>query len=91
MVYYIQEVEQIGTALKNLRLEHKLTQKEVALRTGVLPKTISAIENGNSTFKIETFMRLLQAYQQVMVLENNELAENYSFQTMDGKVENLQG
>lgn len=81
MVYYIQDAHQIGTALKNLRLEYKLTQKEVAKKTGVLPKTISAIENGNTTFKIETFMRLLQAYQQVMVLENNEIAEIDIFQT----------
>ncbi len=81
MVYYIQDAHQIGTALKNLRLEYKLTQKEVAEKTGVLPKTISAIENGNTTFKIETFMRLLQAYQQVMVLENNEIAEIDIFQT----------
>jgi len=72
MNYYIRNPYQISAVLKNLRLEHSLTQKEVSERTGVLPKTISAIENGNITFKMETFMRLLSAYRKIMVLENIE-------------------
>ncbi|MDY0371393.1 MAG: helix-turn-helix transcriptional regulator [Sphaerochaetaceae bacterium] len=72
MNYYIRNPYQISAVLKNLRLEYSLTQKEVSERTGVLPKTISAIENGNITFKMETFMRLLSAYRKIMVLENIE-------------------
>lgn len=72
MNYYIRNPYQISAVLKNLRLEYSLTQKEVSKRTGVLPKTISAIENGNITFKMETFMRLLSAYRQIMVLKNIE-------------------
>lgn len=49
-------------ALKTLREERKLSQEELAERSGVSRTTISLIENGNSTtIKLSTLQKLAKA------------------------------
>lgn len=49
-------LQDIGKVLKTAREISKLTQKEIAERTGLREATISDIEAGKTNFKIGTFI-----------------------------------
>ncbi len=51
-------IDQIGQKLKQIRLQHNLTQKQLSLDTGLSVSTISLIEQGNST-SLESLIRIL--------------------------------
>lgn len=51
----------IGHAIRQARKNKKLTQKELASRSGVWQETISKIENGLGGTKMETIFDLLAA------------------------------
>lgn len=51
-------IGQIGQRLKQIRLQHNLTQKELSRDTGLSVSTISLIEQGNST-SLESLIRIL--------------------------------
>jgi len=50
----------IGMMLKEARKEAKLTQKELAKRTGTKKSYISRIERGKSDIQMSTFYRLIE-------------------------------
>lgn len=51
----------IGNALRAARKSRKLTQKELAARSGVWQETISKIENGSPGTKLDTIFDLCAA------------------------------
>jgi transcriptional regulator with XRE-family HTH domain len=51
-------IDQIGQRLKQIRLQHNLTQKQLSKDTGLSVSTISLIEQGNST-SLESLIRIL--------------------------------
>ena len=51
-------LKQIGQRLKQIRLQHNITQKQLGLDTGLSVSTISLIEQGNST-SVESLIRIL--------------------------------
>lgn len=54
-----QEVlQEIGKRLKEIRLQHNLTQKDLSMEVGLSVSTISLIEQGNST-TVESLIRIL--------------------------------
>jgi HTH-type transcriptional regulator/antitoxin HipB len=50
----------LGVMLKEARTEARLTQKEVARRTGTKKSYISRIERGKSDIQISTYYRLIE-------------------------------
>ena len=68
MRYTIRIGQQLGPSVKSMRKSRGLTQKEAAFKAGVLPKTISALENGSTTVTIETLLRLLAIYDYTLEL-----------------------
>ena len=51
-------IDQVGKRLKQIRLQHNLTQKQLSKDTGLSVSTISLIEQGNST-SLESLIRIL--------------------------------
>jgi len=51
----------VGHALREARKAKKLTQKELAARSGIWQETISKIENGHPGTKLETLFDLCAA------------------------------
>jgi len=72
MTYLINTPSQLGLALKSARNSLALTQAEAAGRVGLLPKTISALENHAESCSIESLLRLLS----VLGLELTLTAKN---------------
>jgi len=52
---------QLSVALKNQRKTLNLTQAEAAAKVGLLPKTISALENDPERCTLDSFLKLLSA------------------------------
>jgi len=50
----------LGVMLQEARKEAKLTQEELAKRTGTKKSYISRIENGKSDIQISTFYKLIE-------------------------------
>lgn len=61
MRYYVRTIQQIGSAVRSARKSAGLTQKEAAEKVGMLPKTISLIENASPNSTIESLMKVLAA------------------------------
>ena len=61
-------IDQIGKRLKQIRLQHNLTQKELSKDTGLSVSTISLIEQGNST-SLESLIRILIRLNRIKDLE----------------------
>lgn len=53
--------QQLSQALRLHRKRRSLTQTDLARRSGVLPKTISALENNPGTCQINSLLRVLTA------------------------------
>ena len=50
----------LGSMLQEARKESKLTQEELAKRTGTKKSYISRIENGKSDIQLSTFFKLIE-------------------------------
>lgn len=72
MQYPIMTEFQLGLYLKTRRKALGLTQKEAGLRIGLLPKTISALENDPLHCSIESLLRLLSALDLEFLLQGKE-------------------
>lgn len=59
MDYLINTRMQLGLALKNARKLQGFSQAEAAAKVGILPKTISALENHPEACSIESLLKLL--------------------------------
>ncbi len=53
----------LGSRLKTLRLQHNMTQKEVADRIGISPAMIGAYENSSRCPSYETLIKLARFFQ----------------------------
>ena len=60
----------IGAALKTLRKEKGLSQKELGQRVGLDQKKVSLIENGNPNCRVDSLFRLLSALELGAVLQS---------------------
>ncbi len=63
---------QLGPILKDIRKSTNLTQTQLYEESGILPKTISALENGNTKCTIESFINFIQACDYHIELVKNE-------------------
>ena len=68
MDYYIQTPEQLGAALRSQRKFLKISQKRAAAQVGLLPKTISNLENNTTTSSIESLFKLLSSLGMKIIL-----------------------
>lgn len=67
---------QMGPLLKEIRKENKLTQVELYEQSNILPKTISALENGNSKCSIESFLNFVNSCGYHIELAKNKSTKN---------------
>jgi HTH-type transcriptional regulator/antitoxin HipB len=63
------QIELIGRAIKQARLERKLTQEELGKLIGVQKSQISRIESNASNVTINTLMRIFNALQAKVILQ----------------------
>lgn len=59
----------VGSAIRQARKAKKLTQKELAVKSGVWQETISKIENGTASANLETIFDLLAALDMEMQIQ----------------------
>jgi len=62
-------LKEIGQRLKQIRLQHNLTQKELSTDVGLSVSTISLIEQGKST-TLESLIRILSRLNRIQDLES---------------------
>jgi HTH-type transcriptional regulator / antitoxin HipB len=65
---YELQIELIGRAIRQTRLERKLTQEELGKLIGVKKSQISRIESNASNVTIDTLMRVFNALQAKVIL-----------------------
>lgn len=65
----VRSPKQLGSALRRFRRERKMTQTELASRAGLRQGTVSHVENGLETVKLNTVMDLLRALDLEVVLQ----------------------
>jgi len=61
-------LKEIGSRLKKIRLQHNLTQKDLAEEVGLSVTTISLIEQGKST-TVESLIRILMRLNRIKDFE----------------------
>jgi len=66
---YELQIELIGRAIRQTRLERKLTQEELGKIIGVQKSQISRIESNASNVTIDTLMRVFNALQAKVILQ----------------------
>jgi DNA-binding XRE family transcriptional regulator len=66
---YELKIELIGRAIRQTRLERKLTQEELGKLIGVHKSQISRIESNASNVTIDTLMRVFNALQAKVILQ----------------------
>lgn len=57
----VSNAAQLATVLRNRRKSRGLSQDTAAKKVGLLPKTVSALENRPSSSSIESLLKLLSA------------------------------
>lgn len=62
-------LKEIGNRLKQIRLQHNLTQKDLSIEAGLSVSTISLIEQGKST-TTESLVRILARLNRIKDLES---------------------
>ena len=70
----------IGHAIRQARKAKKLTQKELAERSGVWQETISKVENGLSDTKLETVFDILAALDLEILVQDRSKGSADSFE-----------
>ncbi len=60
----------IGAALRTLRKEKGLSQKELGQKVGLDQKKLSLLENGNPNCRVDSLFRLLSALELGVVLQS---------------------
>lgn len=73
MDYYVNLPDQLGKILRGRRRSLNLTQKEAAELVGLLPKTISALENRPESSSVDTLFKYLSALELEMRLQPREI------------------
>lgn len=70
----------IGHAIRQARKAKKLTQKELAERSGVWQETISKVENGQSGTKLETVFDIFAALDLEILVQGRSKGSPESFE-----------
>ncbi len=65
----------LGPLLTEIRHENKLTQVQLFEKSFVLPKTISALENGNIKCTLESLFNYIQACNYHIELVSNDFED----------------
>lgn len=68
MQYLISTSGQLAQALRNVRKTHGLSQDGAGKLVGLLPKTISALENRPGSATIDSLLKLLSALDLELVI-----------------------
>ena len=68
MKYLISTPSQLSHALRSIRKTQGLTQDGAGKLVGLLPKTISALENHPGSATLDSFLKLLSALELELVL-----------------------
>ncbi|MDP2790660.1 MAG: XRE family transcriptional regulator [Rectinemataceae bacterium] len=68
MEYLVLTSPQLADALKSRRKVLGLTQRDVALRVGLLPKTVAALESIPERCAVDSLQRLMAALEFELVL-----------------------
>lgn len=67
------EFYKIGTTIKNLRKEKKLTQELLANKIGITRQTLSKLEKGNiDKISLQVFIKLLDALDYELEIEQKK-------------------
>lgn len=61
MKQFARSPKDIGQAIRQARKDKNLTQKDLAVKSGVWQETISKVETGAASTKVETLFALLAA------------------------------
>ena len=69
MLEIVRSSKSLGVALRRRRRQLKLTQAELAERAGIRQGTVSQVENGLKTVKLQTVMDLLRALDLEMAIQ----------------------
>ncbi|WP_208354178.1 helix-turn-helix domain-containing protein [Pseudaestuariivita rosea] len=80
MKYLARSPQEVGHAIREARKAQKLTQKDLAIRSGVWQETISKIENGLSGTKLETIFDILSALQLEVTIHNRSKGSSASLE-----------
>jgi len=72
MDYLVLSPEQLAAVLNGRRKQSNKTQADAAALVGLLPKTVSALENKPQRSSIETLFKYLSALDFEMVLRTKE-------------------
>ncbi len=79
MNYHISTPAQLAHTLRDVRKSLKLSQDAAGKLVGLLPKTISGLENHPETASIESLLKLLSAlYLELIVARKNKNEKNAS-------------
>ena len=70
MAALVRSPKQLGVTLRRFRHERALTQTELAKRAGLRQSTVSQVENGLETVKLNTIMDLLRALDLEVVVQH---------------------
>ncbi|TDJ70585.1 MAG: helix-turn-helix domain-containing protein [Proteobacteria bacterium] len=70
MDYLANTPDQLAQILRGRRKSKRLTQKTASAKTGLLPKTISAMENTPDGSTLESLFKLLSALELELVLRS---------------------
>jgi len=63
--------DNIGLLILKVRARKGYTQHELSKMSGVLPKTISALENGHYSVKIKSVIKILKALKITLVIKED--------------------
>lgn len=80
MKYLARSPQEVGHAIREARKAQKLTQKDLAIRSGVWQETISKIENGLSGTKLETIFDILSALELEVTIDNRSKGSSTSLE-----------
>ncbi|MEW6566380.1 MAG: helix-turn-helix domain-containing protein [Spirochaetota bacterium] len=72
MKYSISTTHQLAHTLRSVRKSYGLSQIDTGNRVGLLPKTISALENHPDTVTLDSFFKLLSALDLELSIESKK-------------------
>lgn len=76
MKYHISTPSQLTHALRSVRKSRGLSQSDTGKLVGLLPKTISALENHPSSTTLDSFLKLLSALDLELIIAPKEKPES---------------
>jgi HTH-type transcriptional regulator/antitoxin HipB len=72
----IRGTKQLGQAIRNNRKQQGLTQEKLSQLAAILPKTISAIENGSERVEIASIFAVISALELDIVIQPRTRLQN---------------